>query len=357
MRIFAFHLLNDYSGSPKVLMQLVKGWVSREIDVKIVTCAGHQGFLSDIPGVDYRYFRYTWAANPYLRLVNLVMSQLRLLLMLLLEVKKGDIVYVNTVLPFGAAFLGKIKGCKVIYHIHETTMKPALLKKILFGIAHWAADERVYVSQYLAQTERGRDAHAHVLYNAIEDDFLKKAQAFQQPIQTPENVLMVCSLKAYKGVNEFVASAAALPQFQFRLVLNAAQSDIDAWLPTQPKASNLTVFATQTDLHPHYQWADVVLNLSRPDGWVETFGLTILEGMAYGLPALVPPVGGVTELVEDGSNGFLVDSRNAAMLMDRLTALLTDEDGYRDMCVRARERVVAFSEARFLEQSLEILTS
>jgi len=37
---------------------------------------------------------------------------------------------------------------------------------------------------------------------------------------------------------------------------------------------------------------------------VETFGLTILEGMTYKLPAIVPPVGGVIELVEENKMVF-----------------------------------------------------
>ena len=43
MKIFAFHLLNDYSGSPKVLMQLIKGWTKNNLDVHLVTCKGRNG--------------------------------------------------------------------------------------------------------------------------------------------------------------------------------------------------------------------------------------------------------------------------------------------------------------------------
>ena len=54
------------------------------------------------------------------------------------------------------------------------------------------------------------------------------------------------------------------------------------------------------------------MNLSDPELCIETFGLTIIEGMAYGLPAIVPNVGGPTEIVLNGYNGYTIDVTNAA---------------------------------------------
>jgi len=45
MRIFAFHLLNDYSGSPKVFMQLAKAWSKNNIQVTICTSLSQKGFF------------------------------------------------------------------------------------------------------------------------------------------------------------------------------------------------------------------------------------------------------------------------------------------------------------------------
>lgn len=342
-KIYAFHLLNDYSGSPKVLLQLAADWVAEGREVTVVTCADRQGFLSDIQGVSYQYFQYKWAPNAWLRLFFLIVSQWQLLWMMIGVVKKEDLVYVNTVLPFGAAFLGKIKGCRVVYHIHETSMKPLLLKKILFGIVRFTADDVVYVSRYLANEESITGPRIHIVYNSIEPDFARIAATYPRAIQDrPSHILMVCSLKAYKGINEFVELACNLPQYQFRLVLNASQDAIDAWLSPESYPDNLEVFATQTNLHPFYQWADLVLNLSRPDGWVETFGLTILEGMTYGLPAIVPPVGGVTELIDDGSNGYWVDCRNTQLLQEKVVHLFESPETYTRMCASARKKSVQF---------------
>lgn len=352
MRIFAFHLLNDYSGSPKVLMQLLKGWQQKGADVTVVTCSGREGFLSGIPGIKYRYYWYRWAANPLLRLFNLTWSQVLLFMQLLFVIRKNDLVYINTVLPFGAAFLGKLKGCRVVYHIHETTMKPRVLKRFLFGIVKWASTDVVYVSNFLAQQEVIEGKRIHILYNAIEDTFLAQATQLRgKKSGLKKNVLMVCSLKTYKGVNEFVTLARNNPSYQFTLVVNAPQQEIDAFFAGAELPANFIIHPTQTNLHPFYAEADLVLNLSNPETWVETFGLTIIEGMAYGLPAIVPPLGGIAELVEEGVNGFKVDCRDSALLSEQLIHILENREHCTQMQTQALEKIKQFKEDAFVEQS------
>lgn len=357
MKIYTFHLFNDYSGSPKVLMQSINSWVAEGHEVKVVTSKGRNGFLSDISGVDYIYFWYKLGSNKFLKLLFLIWSQISIFFTLLFVVKKEDIIYINTVLPFGAAILGLVKRCRIIYHIHETSIKPIALKKTLFGIVSLAADDVIYVSNFLSQQEKINCKKTHILHNAIENSFLEIASLQQIKIILYKNVLMVCSLKDYKGVNEFVELARIQNQYQFNLVLNASQQEINSFFKLDSLPENLEIFPTQTDLHPFFFWADVVLNLSRPDQWVETFGLTIIEAMAYGLPAIVPPVGGVTELVEDGINGYLVSSRNINEVSMKLATILENRNLYLQMRNSALEKIGTFKEDVFSNKMINIIES
>lgn len=79
----------------------------------------------------------------------------------------------------------------------------------------------------------------------------------------------------------------------------------------------------------------MVLNLSRPDAWVETFGLTVIEAMAYGIPVIVPPVGGIAELVENGINGYKADSRNVNHVSHLLKEILDENALYNYMQLQA----------------------
>lgn len=358
MRIFAFHLLNDYSGSPKVLSQLVKAWSENGMEVHLCSSFQNDGFLSSIvPGVVSHKVWYRFYENKLLRLFALFGSQVLLFLRMLFVIRREDIVYVNTVLPFGASLLGKLKGCRVMVHVHETTMKPMILKRFLFGILRLTADDVVYVSKYLAHAEPVSSARQHVVYNAIADDFVEQASRIRRDITMPQNVLMICSLKWYKGLHEFVQLADSLPRHRFRMVINAGQPEIDQFFSDRALPDNLELYPTQKNVIPHYAWADVIMNLSRPDGWVETFGLTIIEGMAFGMPAIVPPVGGITEVVDHGYNGFQVDSRNSEHLREVLLAMLADGNEYRRLSSNAKKQLMMFSEKEFVAATLATIKS
>ena len=356
MKVFAFHLLNDYSGSPKVLSQLVKGWDENSLDVEICTSFQNDGFLSRVPlWITRRNVWYRFYENRILRLWALTMSQLLLMLRFFFLVKKEDVIYVNTVLPFGAALLGKLKGCRVIYHIHETTMKPVILKKFLFGIVKVTANDVVYVSKYLANQEPVQGCKSHTLYNAIPDEFVEKSQHTPRDKTMPQNVLMVCSLKVYKGVFEFIKVAKQLKQYRFRLVINAPLKDIEKFFKGVELPENLELFPTQRNVIPHYIWADLIMNLSHPESWVETFGLTIIEGMAFGIPAIVPPVGGITEIVDDGFNGFHVNPHETDKLEKAVQQLFLNSKKYAQFSENAGIKLEAFREKAFVESSLRIL--
>ncbi|MBK8667951.1 MAG: glycosyltransferase family 4 protein [Saprospiraceae bacterium] len=351
--IYAVHLLNDYSGSPKVLSQLVRGWAKAGKEVTVVTSQSSSGFLSDLHGCFYLYHNYIFVSNKWLRLILLFWNQMRLCIILYRKLQKDDIVYINTVLPFGAAIAGKCKGVRVISHIHETSIKPALLKKFLFGVVAKTASQTVYVSRYLADNE-GVGNSRYILYNALPDGFgPQKKQNMEKLYRS--NVLMICSLKGYKGIHEFLKLAAKNPKYNFRLVVNANESEISNYFVNEKVTSNVEIYPVQNDVKPFYEWSDVVLNLSKPNGWVETFGLTVIEAMAFGRPVIVPPVGGIAELVTDGINGFKADSRNINHISSLLRKILDDEAMYNTMSQSASELVKNYDEASFIRESIQLL--
>lgn len=355
-RIIAVHLLNDYSGSPKVLMQLLKAWTKNNIETHLFTSGGRKGFLSDIPLVSNHSFWYRFSDNSLMRIINFFLSQFLLMIKLLFFLKKNDRVYINTVLPFGAAIAGKLKGCKMIYHIHETSVKPKFFKNFLFGIAKNTAHKIVFVSEFLMKQE-SLIKNQVLLYNVLEKEFVEKAEQFQNQEKKSQVVLMICSLKVYKGVDEFFILAQKNSQYIFKLVVNASEKNIQDYFKGKELPENLKIYPTQTDTHPFYREASVIINLSHTNLWVETFGLTILEGMRYGLPAIVPPVGGVTELVEDNENGFLINSKNTDELSEKLNFILSNPSVYQSYSKDSYQKSLNFSEQYFEKKTIEIVSN
>lgn len=63
-----------------------------------------------------------------------------------------------------------------------------------------------------------------------------------------------------------------------------------------------------------------------PSEWHENSPLSILEAMAHGKPIVASRIGGIPELVRDGSTGLLFEPKNAQELSARIKALLDDSD-------------------------------
>jgi glycosyltransferase involved in cell wall biosynthesis len=355
MRIIAVHLLNDFSGSPKVLMQALKTFTKNNIETHLFTSNKRVGFLSNIYKVNNHFFTYYFSENKIIRILFYLFSQFILFFKLAFFLKKTDVVYVNTVLPFGASCSAKFKGCKVIYHIHETSIKPKILKSFLFNIIKITATDIIYVSRFLANQEV-LHLKKSIVYNVLESSFVEIANKNNTIEKKEKIVLMICSLKKYKGVDEFLQLAVINPSFIFKLVLNATPKEIDSYFNTQNIPNNLLIYPSQKNTHPFYEEASIILNLSDANLWIESFGLTILEGMAYKLPAIVPLVGGVIELVEENKNGFLIDSKNIIGISEKINLLFSDKELYEEMQFNAIEKSKLFSEVHFEESILKIFS-
>ena len=72
----------------------------------------------------------------------------------------------------------------------------------------------------------------------------------------------------------------------------------------------------------------------------ELLGLVVLEAMASGTPVIASRLGGLTEVVQDGVTGFLVEPGNLAELRDRLAQLLGDPALAAQLGRNARDLVI-----------------
>lgn len=354
-RIIAVHLLNDRSGSPFVLRQSLEVLAAAGYRVELFTATpSGDGFLSHIPGVKEHRIFYRWSTSKWFTLMMFCYSQFLLFMKVLWHINKKDIVYINSLLPFGAALAAKLRGCKVLYHIHEVSIKPALLKQFLLGVANLTAARGIFVSDDLRKRTAFRPA-ASVVYNSLPASFIQEAFQHRRSASAGFTVLMLCSLKKYKGVWEFVECARRLPGLSFRLVLNASSQSITEFFKGQPLPANLELQSATKNVHSCYRQASVVMNLSKPDEWVETFGMTILEAMYYQKPVIVPTVGGVIELVEDGEQGYRINSTDVDAIGEKLQLLYADEDLYTKLSVQAYQKAQQFTPVQFRHQLLQQL--
>lgn len=355
------HLLNDRSGSPRILQQAIST-LSRQGDgSRLFVGSDGSGFL-DAATVEISRYWYRRTAFRLLTLATYLTSQFCLLVALIRsrDIPANAVIYTNTLLPFGAALYGWLTRRPVIYHLHEVSISPVLLRWFLVTIARMTAQRLIYVSDFHRKCIPISGVPFRVVHNALDQDFLDRAASneFRYRRDGHFNVLMLASLRDYKGVPELVTLAARFSSrtdIRFDLVANEDEAAIQRYFERASLPSNLTVYPRTNDPAIHYAKASLVLNLSRPDQWVETFGLTLLEAMAFGVPVIAPPVGGPLELVDNGCEGFLIDSRDGDKLAEAVLTLADDEALCIRMSAAARRRASRFSPAAFAEELREVL--
>lgn len=349
-KVIFVHLYNDRSGSPKVLAQIITAIMLAGREGELLTSGHQDGFLTDVP-VAKRTLFYRRSNHKWLTMLWYALGQMLLFVQCLRYWRQDVVFYINTMMPAGAALAGWLMGKPVIYHVHETSINPPLFKRCLRAVIQLTASKVVFVSKFLQQKERFYNKPQVWLHNAISFPELQATK------KNTFNILMMCSLKAYKGVDEFVRLASMLvneSSISFTLVLNAGTAEInDYFLVAKP--ANLTVLARQQEVAPFYREACVLLNLSRPHECVETFGLTVLEAMSYGVPVIAPPVGGPAEIVQDGQEGFLLACTQLDEIAEQLVRWSKEPAYYAGFCERALSRAGDFNITTFNCAVLDIV--
>jgi glycosyltransferase involved in cell wall biosynthesis len=92
----------------------------------------------------------------------------------------------------------------------------------------------------------------------------------------------------------------------------------------------------QIELVERYQAADVLVNPSLS----EAFGMSLIEAMACGTCVVAARTGGMTEIVEPGETGLLVEPDCPVALADAVCIALEDSAQRRSMGIAGRKRVL-----------------
>lgn len=347
-KIVCFHLFNDYSGSPKVLTMVLKGMLEKGYQVDLVTSGSTEGALDELNGLDgFRKstYRYKFSENPVVTMIKYFCIQVYTFLVAFRYIGQKDVVfYINTILPLGPAMAGRLMGLRVVYHYHENAFVKSAFYRILAWMMERLAHKIMCVSAYQASFLM-RKKGVTVIPNALPNAFIQKLFHNAERAFERKNVLLLGSLKVYKGTKEFIALASDLPQYTFTLVINDTQEAIDVFIKDNDiyVPANIKIYPRQTDVTPFYNQASVVLNLSDKILFIETFGMTVLEALSGALPVIVPSEGGIAEMVKNGQNGYKIDVQELAEIKSAIVRMLSDKDLYLKMSANALAKSKEYS--------------
>jgi glycosyltransferase involved in cell wall biosynthesis len=167
-----------------------------------------------------------------------------------------------------------------------------------------------------------------------------KARELRQSWGSNRIVLFVGRLRPYKGL-PYLLQALQSVDATLVVVGNGPERERVVRLAGELLSDRFVLVpgVHDEDLPDYYRAADVfALPSTTP---AETFGLSVLEAMACGLPVVTTEVGTATSVVNvDGETGFVVPPANSAQLAHSISTLLNDEEHYARLAEASRRRVV-----------------
>lgn len=256
---------------------------------------------------------------------------------------------VTTILRLFGATKSKV-GCV----FHTTLLRPDEERRLpLFKFAASLMDLMVYVSANQARYWAGRGLsakHNATIPNGVDAGRFSPttdSDGAKAALGLDASDIVVGMLAAFRPEKNHEQAIHALARARARGMKAKLLCVGDG--PTRPQVAALAeslgvsdhvVFAgEQRDVSPFVAAFDVGL---LPSLRVETFSLAALESLASGVPMVMSNIGGASEIVEDGVNGYLFEAGDLETLVDRLCAF-NDLAVRREMKARARPSIERYS--------------
>jgi glycosyltransferase involved in cell wall biosynthesis len=357
IRYIAVHPLNDFSGSPRVLADFCSSTEIQSQSLTVVTSASN-GFLYDGLG-EMKTIWYGIGSSQLLNMLSFVFAQIQLFFVVIALVirsrRRGEAVVVinNTILCFGSIIASRWMGALSIAYLHELSSghsrEQKLTRKMAERVIQNAAQEVIFVSQFLSKRYPLKNNRRTVIPNGLRSDFTSSGELDYTAKFKQRKVLFVGSLRAYKGVNELLKIARQLPEIPFTAVFNCTGKELTRFVAVSDIPDNLVLIARAPDIEKQYREAFLVLNLSLPDLCVEGFALTILEGMSAATPCVVPPVGGHLDYFDDKA-GIRLDSRDTDGVVQFIDKLQHDETLWRSYAYHALDIASGYSSETYQQR-------
>lgn len=240
------------------------------------------------------------------------------------------------------------------------------VEKIAFGRAHGIVANSLAVKQYLVA--RGiAESKISVIYNGLDPGRFRvsetETEVFLSEHGLPNGrrfITLVANLRHdVKNVPLLLRSAVTIvdkfPDAHFVIAGEGELRDSLEDMATELGIiENVHFIGRCTDVPALLAVSEICVLTSTAEG----FSNSILEYMAAGKPVVATNVGGVSEAIVEGKTGYLIDSDNTEMLVERLLELLDDPVRVADFGTKGRTIVEAnFSETAQLNNTIDLYNS
>ena len=263
--------------------------------------------------------------------------------------RRCDLVHLNpslrpkALLRDGLSLLiARALGRKVLVFLHgwDPACEASIRRRYLFLFRHvyFKADAFVVLASQFqsALREFGYDKPIYVETTIVPDELFARTQirpGSTKRDRTGVNILFLSRVEKSKGIYEALEAFHLLRKKVPSVTLTVAGDGAElknAQTHVQTEGIDGVRFlgwVAGVQKHQAFSEADIYVFPT----WGEGMPLSVLEAMAYGLPVVTRPVGGLADFFEQGKMGFVTDSRDPQILASFLERLARDPDLRREM--------------------------
>ena len=334
-RYIFVHMLNDFSGSPRVLADFSMAETLQQENVSVVTSRTY-GFLDSVQGERVSFW-YPRSKSNIFNFISFSLAHLQCFFIVFFLIMRSylfgerPIVLSNTLLSLSSMLVCRILRARSVVYVHELSIQPKLMYQIAVRVIEYCADDVIFVSKFLKKRFSFKSPLCTVIPNGLRNDFNDLNDLDFDRKFHKGKVLFVGSLKEYKGIFELITISKTMPEIFFSGILNCSDKELADFIRDNDIPRNLALESRVDDLENRFCDAFLIMNLSKPEMWLETFGLTILEGMSCGCPCVVPLAGGHLDFF-DSNCGLAADSADTTIITNFILKLKRDRIYWRECC-------------------------
>jgi glycosyltransferase involved in cell wall biosynthesis len=214
------------------------------------------------------------------------------------------------------------------------------------------------VRSHCIEVDRVDPAIVHTVYNGLD---ITRWPSPPVSSRSPDELLVVTvgNIRRVKGHDILIRAAAAVvqrfPKVRFSIAGEVLEGDyfeeIQNLIRDLGLSAHFQFAGNVTDLQQYLAAADLFVLPSRSEG----FSNALVEAMAAGLPIVATDVGGNSEAIQTGVNGFLVPSENPERLAEAMIALISNPTQARSLGLCGRELATKrFTTEAMMHKTIEI---
>ena len=266
-----------------------------------------------------------------------------------------DCIVVQGVSPMMVIFATIVKAKypkikEILYMHNDATYALNEKKKLIpFKIAYRYCDGCIAISNYVKESIKaaiGDNNKVYVIYNGVNvNNFPQKKDAGRN---NQFQMIYVGRLIKEKGVENVLRAMTKIAKgsnCRLTIVGDGPERDNLKKICKQLQLNSLVEFVgMQWNISSWLQEADVFVHAC---SWNEGFGITLVEAMASGVPCIAFDKGAISEIIDDGVDGFVVKQSSVEALAQKILEVETmknkNQEQWKAIQREARKKAEKFS--------------